>query len=98
MADALPIELHFQGDFTGQRIEVRHDGRIVEAFVARTRYQTGLAHIVKLAAPAGTLIEIAVDGAAPHVLHTVPDVVDYAVRRTPAGLTVAPSPDRLNYL
>lgn len=98
MDDSLPIELHFQDDFTGQQIEVRHDGKVIEAFAARTRYQTGLAHIVKLRAPVGARIDITVDGGRPHPLQTVQGVIDYAVRLTPGGLTVQPSPDRLTYL
>ena len=43
-----PIEIHFQEIFSGERIEVLAGGAIVADVTARTRFQTGLAHIERL--------------------------------------------------
>ena len=43
-----PIEIHFQEIFSGERIEVLAGGAIVADVTAKTRFQTGLAHIERL--------------------------------------------------
>lgn|GEM_PF-1973854 len=43
-----PIEIHFQEIFSGERIEVLAGGAIVADITAKTRFQTGLAHIERL--------------------------------------------------
>lgn len=43
-----PIEIHFQEIFSGERIEVLAGGVVVAEIKAKTRFQTGLAHIERL--------------------------------------------------
>ena len=52
------IELHFQEGFSGEAVEVRVAGKAAAHFVARTRVQTGLAHIEKLELADGTTVRI----------------------------------------
>ena len=46
--EAAPIEIHFQEIFSGEPIEVLAGGAIVAEVTAKTRFQTGLAHIERL--------------------------------------------------
>lgn len=46
--ETAPIEIHFQEVFSGERIEVLAGGAIVAEITAKTRFQTGLAHIERL--------------------------------------------------
>lgn len=39
------VELHFQEIFSGEHIDIVVDGEVRAQFVAKTRFQTGLAHI-----------------------------------------------------
>ena len=54
------IELHFQEGFSGEAVEVQVTGKAAAHFVARTKVQTGLAHIQKLELADGTTVRITV--------------------------------------
>jgi hypothetical protein len=54
------IELHFQEGFTGDDVDIYVEGKPVAHFAARTRLQTGLAHIETLDVPVGATVEIAI--------------------------------------
>lgn len=58
-------ELHFQEGFTGEGVEVRVDGSVVESFEARTRMQTGKARVLRLDLEAGQAVSIALVGGGP---------------------------------
>lgn len=46
--ETAPIEIHFQEIFSGEHIEVSAGGTVLADVTAKTRFQTGLAHIERL--------------------------------------------------
>lgn len=53
-------EFHFQEGFTGEIVTLAINGEIRVQFAARTRLQTGLAHIEQLKLELGELVSISV--------------------------------------
>jgi hypothetical protein len=54
------FELHLQEGFTGETVEIGLDGVPLASVVARTRMQTGLAHVEHLAARPGQLLTVTI--------------------------------------
>lgn len=55
------IEVHFQEGFVGQQIDISVDGQLMISFEARTRFQTGLAHIEPMTVREDQVVAIAID-------------------------------------
>lgn len=82
----MKLELHFTEGFSGQEISIEIEGRTVAEFSARTKFQTGLAHIVMLDLQAGqevtikfsdpkTSVHLDVDASHPFVIFALQDGV-----------------------
>ena len=56
-----PIQFHFQELFTGEQIDLLAGDRALARFVARTRFQTGLAHIERLELADGDEVTVRID-------------------------------------
>lgn len=55
------FEFHFQEVFTGERIDMISGGTVHAQIVAKTRFQTGLAHIETLRLRNGEQVVIAIE-------------------------------------
>jgi hypothetical protein len=97
MTGARSIELHFQEHFAGDPVEIRVNNRRVAAFLAKTRYQIGLAHIEKLKIDDGDEVTVVVGG---HTIRApLVDGVDaYVVRLEGGTPSIEPARGPLGYL
>lgn len=78
LAQEQPVELHFKDTYAGEEVIVSLNGEEVETFVAKTRFQIGLAHVVHIKAETGTVIGISIpqlDLAETITLETLPRYV-----------------------
>jgi hypothetical protein len=92
-------EFHFQEGFDGQRIAIIASGRTLARITAKTRPQTGLAHIEVLQLSAGDQLKLIVEGDARAAQFTLSDTEQYIViNLTANALQVAPSATCPGYL
>jgi hypothetical protein len=96
MPTARSIELHFQELFSGEHVEVLHNGRTVAAFAAKTRMQIGLAHIEHLDVVDGDTVAVVVEGQRIEV-PLAPDADRYLVRLADGTTSITPASGVIEY-
>ena len=97
MPTARSIELHFQELFSGEHIEVLHNGRTVAAFAATTRMQIGLAHIEHLDVADGDTVTVVAEGKRTEV-PLVADADKYLVTLVDGAIGITPASGVIGYV